>query len=183
MGMLSAFAPDQVARCVTEIDLDALAERGTEGLLIDVDNTLLGHGAPGIEPERLAWARRATERFPVCLLSNSVRGLRVRQVSRELGVPGISVWHWQRKPLSGGYRRALAEIGTEPERTAMIGDQLMTDIWGANRCGLYTIWVQPVSPREFVFTRHVHRRLEACIARKLTAAGLMPPYPEAGDEA
>ncbi|MEA3402702.1 MAG: YqeG family HAD IIIA-type phosphatase [Armatimonadota bacterium] len=181
--MLTAFAPDEVARCVTEIDLGALADRGIEGLLIDVDNTLLAYGARDMEPQRLAWARRAAERFGVCLLSNSVRGLRVRQVSEELGVPGISVWHWQRKPLSGGYRRALAEIGTSPERTAMIGDQLMTDIWGANRCGLYTIWVQPISAGEFVITRHVHRRLEAYIARKLTAAGLMPSYPEAGDEA
>lgn len=178
MGILSAFVPDQVADSVTEIDLSALSERGIEGLLVDVDNTLLAKGVPEVDSARGEWLRRATEQFAVCLLSNSVRGLRVAAISRQFSVDGISVWHWGRKPMAGGYRRALAKTGTAPERSAMIGDQLMTDIWGANRLGMYTVWVRRIDPSEFIFTRRVHRPLEAYIARRLVAAGLLPPMPE-----
>ncbi len=183
MGLLSAFAPDEVARSVCDIDLDALAGRGIEGLLLDVDNTLIGRGSVEPDADRCAWLEGAIERFHVCLLSNSVRGTRVRRLKERFGIDGIAVWHWDRKPCTGGVRRALALTGTAPEHTAMIGDQLLTDIWGGNRAGLYTVWVERISPREFIYTRHVHRRIEAFIARRLQRAGLLPGPARAVGEA
>jgi len=186
MGFLDAFVPDEAVGSVSEIDLDALAARGIEGLLLDLDNTLLAHGTLAMTADRAQWARRAAERFSCCLLSNSVRGRRVRRLSGELGVPGIAVWHWGRKPLSGGFRRAMSITGTSPEQTAMIGDQLLSDILGGNRTGLHTIWVERIDPCEFVVTRHVHRPIETWIARRLERAGLIPDpradATEAGDE-
>jgi len=178
MGWLDGFVPDEVVRSAAEVDLDALAARGIEGLVIDVDNTLLAHGTLEVEPERLAWARRAVERFRVCLLSNSISGKRVRWLSELLGVPGLAVWNWNRKPLRGGFRRALALTGTAPERTAMIGDQLLSDMLGGNRAGLHTILVTPIHAREFVVTRHVNRRLERLIRERLAARGVELPLNE-----
>lgn len=177
MGLCDVFRPDEVVRSVTEIDLDALAERGIEGLLIDVDNTLLAHGAPDISPERLDWLERAIERFRVCLVSNSFSGRRVRRLSEALGIPGISVWHWDRKPFPRGVRRGMRLIGTTPQTTAMIGDQVITDIIAGNWAGLHTIWVERIAPNEFIFTRAVHRRLEEFVARR------MGFWPEAQEEA
>lgn len=175
MGLLDNYVPDAIAHSVSDIDLGELAERGIRGLLIDVDNTLIGHCAPEMTPERLEWAREAVERFEVCLLSNSVRGKRMRRVAELLGCPGIAAWKLDRKPLRGGFRRALGITGTSPQESAMIGDQLVTDILGGNRAGLHTIWVERILEREFVFTRHVQRRIERLIVRRL---GLQTPAAE-----
>ena len=160
MGLMDNFIPDALAHSVADIDFDELEELGVRGLLIDVDNTLIGHGSLEMTPERLAWAHEAMERFSVSLLSNSVRGRRVRHLCDLLGCQGVSVWMWNRKPFSGGVRKALKEIGTAPEETAMIGDQLLTDVLGGNRAGLYTIWIDKIYAREFVFTRYVQRMIE-----------------------
>ncbi len=182
MGWLDLCVPDEVARSVTEIDLDALAARGFEGMILDVDNTLLAHGTLEFGPGREEWAQRAVERFSVCLLSNSVFGRRVRRLRELLGVPGISVWNWNRKPFSGGFRRALALTGTAPERTVMIGDQLLSDMLGGNRAGLHTILVTPIHPREFVVTRYVNRWLERMIRERLAARGVIMPDPRSPAE-
>ncbi len=167
MGLLDVFRPDQVVHGVTSIDLDALAERGIEGLLIDVDNTLIAHGVGELTPERLDWAERAVERFRVCLVSNSMTGRRMRRLANTLGIPGLAVWHWDRKPFTGGVRRAMRLIGSTPRTTAMIGDQVMTDILAGNRAGLHTIWVQKIAEAESIFTRILHRPLEGRIVKRL----------------
>lgn len=178
MSWLDRFVPDEFVPSVADIDLEALAARGIEGLLIDVDNTLLAHGTLEVDPQRLDWVRRASARFPVCLLSNSIFGRRVRWLSQLLGVPGFAVWNWNRKPFRGGFRRALALTGTTPERTAMIGDQLISDILGGNRAGMYTILVAPIHEREFVVTRYINRWLERVIRERLAARGVELPSPE-----
>ncbi|MGI5817987.1 MAG: YqeG family HAD IIIA-type phosphatase [Armatimonadota bacterium] len=167
MGLWDSFRPDEVAISVADIDLDALEQRGIRGLLIDVDNTLIAHGTPEVSPERLAWVERAVERFSVCLVSNSITGRRMRRLARAMGIPGINVWHWDRKPFCGGIRRAMRIIGTTPETTAMIGDQVMTDVIAGNRTGLYTIWVDRIAHHEFIFTRLVHRTVEKLVARRM----------------
>ena len=167
MGLLDVFRPDEVVRSVDEIDLDALAARGIEGLLIDVDNTLLAYGLPDLAPQRLAWAEEACRRFRVALVSNSMTGRRARRLANAFGIPCVAVWHWDRKPFTGGLRRAMRLIGTTPRNTVMIGDQVMTDVLAGNRAGLYTIWVERIGENEFFFTRMVHRRMEEFVARRL----------------
>ncbi|MCD6360624.1 MAG: YqeG family HAD IIIA-type phosphatase [Armatimonadetes bacterium] len=176
--MIELFAPDEVAARVSDIDLDALARRGIEGLVLDVDNTLLPWGSADLDAGTRRWMQRARERFSICLLSNSVRGRRMRKLARELDVPGLSAWGLRRKPFRGGVMAALRRTGTAPEHTAMIGDQLLTDVLAGNRAGLYTIWVDRISPREFVLTRF-NRIFEGWLARRLDRAGLLPgPVPE-----
>lgn len=167
MGLLDSFRPDEVVTSVIDIDLDALQQRGIEGLLIDVDNTLIAHGAPELSPERLDWVEQAVSRFKVCLVSNSITGRRMRRLAEAMGIPGINVWHWDRKPLCGGVRRAMRMIGTTPETSAMIGDQVMTDVIAGNRAGLHTVWVDRIAEHEFILTRLVHRTIEKLVARRM----------------
>jgi len=182
--MFEFLAPDEVAASVSEVDLDALAERGIEGLLLDVDNTLVGWGSLDMSEATIEWVTRAKARFSLCLLSNSVGGKRMRRLAEQLDIPAIAVWGLGRKPFRGGVAASLKLTGTSPERTALIGDQLLTDIAAGNRSGLHTIWVEKISPMEFIGTR-LNRNVESYFARWLARAGAMPPRAprkEAGGE-
>jgi len=165
-------APDEVAQRVADINLAALRERGIEGIVVDVDNTLVPWGSCEMDSATEAWVQRAKQDFSVCLLSNSVRGRRVRRLAARLGVPGVSAWGVGRKPLAGGFLRALRTTHSTPEKAAMIGDQLLADVLGGNRCGMYTIWVKLISEHEFIGTR-LARVIERRCARKLRASGLL----------
>ena len=71
------------------------------------------------------------------------------------------------KPFKKGYARAMAVLRTKPEETAMIGDQLFTDMWGGNRWGLYTILLEPMAKKEYWFTTNFSRRLEKLVRKKI----------------
>ena len=69
------------------------------------------------------------------------------------------VWN-AAKPAKGGYRKAMEEMGTDPQNTLFIGDQLFTDVWGARRAGIYSILVKPIHPKEeiqIVLKRYLER--------------------------
>ena len=164
--MLEALGPDQFAARLECIDQQALQRRGLKALVIDVDNTLVLWREEEIPEPRLEWLEQAKERFALCLLSNAVKSRRVGRLGQRLGVTAVSRWGWGRKPFPGGYRAALRHTGTAPEHTAMIGDQLFADILGGNWQGMYTILVEPLSPREF-FTTRLSRRPQSWWLRRL----------------
>lgn len=158
----AALQPALVVHSVHDIDLDRLAARGIRGIIVDVDNTLVAWG--GKEPPReiVDWFDRVRTRgFSVCLLSNAGER-RVTAFATALGVPAVP---GAAKPRRRGFLAALRLLGTEPVATAVIGDQIFTDVWGGNRLGLFTILVTPVSRREFIGTRFV-RLLERVVARR-----------------
>lgn len=97
-----------------------------------------------------------------CIVSNNF-SLRVRQVGTLLGVPVVG---WALKPGPLGFWRAMAIMGTRPATTALIGDQLFTDVLGGNLLGMYTILVEPLSEDEFPTTRLV-RRIERLIRTRV----------------
>ena len=82
------------------------------------------------------------------------------------------------KPRRGGLQRAMAAMGVRPEETALIGDQVLTDVWGGNRCELLTILVPPISPREFAGTRWVSRPIERWLLARFERNGWLVPLPE-----
>ena len=183
--MLESFCPDQVATRLENIDQQALLKRGIKALLIDVDNTLVNWRDDQIPPKRHRWIEQAKKRFALCLLSNTITVQRVEQLGRRLGLPAVGRWGWGRKPFGGGYREALKSVGVQPTEAAMIGDQLLTDILGANRLGMYTIMVDSLSDSEFFVTR-INRWIEALIRRWLVRQGRWPvpivEKPEVTDE-
>ena len=171
--MLERFCPDEIVPGLASIDQDALLVRGIRGLLVDVDNTLVNWRGSDIPERHVAWIKQAKANFAVCLLSNTVTGSRLLRLAARLDLPSVGRWGLGRKPFLGGYREALAKIGVPPRQTAMIGDQLLTDILGGNRLGMHTIMVQTLSEAEFFVTR-VNRWIEAIIQARLTRRGLWP---------
>lgn len=169
--MLQRFCPRLVVPSVTVLTPSFFRERGLMAALLDLDNTLvLWHGA-AVEPAVADWVRELQGtgiRF--CLASNTHRPQRLAALGAALGVPyelGIA------KPRRGGLQRCLARVAAPAAATAMIGDQVFTDVWGGNRCGLFTILVRPLSAREFIGTRAISRPLEKLILAALRRQGLL----------
>ncbi len=154
--------PDLVLESVFDIDLKALTRRGIAGILIDIDNTLVHWEESWMKQEFIDWIKLAEKDFKLCLVSNSL-GQRAQSFAELLGIPAVGR---ALKPLNRAFLQAMALVGLEPVETAVIGDQLFTDILGGNRLNLYTILVNPLSSREFVTTRFV-RRLERLVLRRL----------------
>ncbi len=172
--MLERLCPDEIVPRLEHIDQQVLLERGIRGLLIDVDNTLVNWRGHRIPKQRVAWLNAAKDHFAICLLSNSITARRLRHLGKVLALPYVARWGWGRKPFSGGYREAFKLIGVPPSQTAMIGDQLLTDVFGGNRLGMHTILVHTVSDSEFFITR-INRWIEAIIRARLIRRGLWPP--------
>ena len=169
--MIRRFCPQLVVPSVTALRPEFFQSRGLKAALLDLDNTLvLWHGTE-VEPAVAEWLRELKAAgMQFCLASNTHRPRRLAELGEMLGVPyelGVA------KPGRAGLQRCLARVGTTPEETAMIGDQLFTDIWGGNRCGLYTVLVQPMSAHEFIGTRLVSRPLEKVVIGALRRQGLI----------
>ena len=166
--MLSGLSPNLYVKSLCHIDLSRLKDIGVKGIVFDIDNTVTMWGSNEIAPITRKWLEDAKAHgFRVCLLSNN-RKARIDDISRILDIPSAKGF----KPFGSAFRSALCLLGTSPQETAIIGDQIFTDILGGNRAGLYTILVQPMSTTEF-FTTRLLRRLERTVLRSLACRGLL----------
>ncbi len=154
--MLRRFAPNEYLASAIEVDLQALKARGIEGLIVDLDNTLVPRYEDEPSEELKGWLQEvARAGLRVCIVSNNWTS-RVAAIASELGV---SIVKGAGKPLAKAFRQGMRILGTRPAETAVIGDQLFTDVLGGNRLGLYTVLVVPLSDKEMLHTR-VLRKLE-----------------------
>ena len=167
--MIKNFCPGLIARCVWDITPEYLRDRGCRGIILDLDNTLVEWRGDAIDPAVTDWidAMKAAG-MKLCIASNTHRPRRLQRLAEIFGIPAVT---GVAKPRRAGFRRAMEMLGTTREDTVMIGDQVMTDIWGGNRCGIFTILVQPLSGREFIGTKLVNRQMERWIMRRLEANG------------
>ncbi|QQK75791.1 YqeG family HAD IIIA-type phosphatase [Salicibibacter cibarius] len=160
--MLSSMMPDQFAESIYDIDREALRKKGIKGVITDLDNTLVAWDTTDATPELLKWLDDLhDEGFKVTIVSNNNRK-RVRTFSEPTGVSFI---YSAKKPMKRSFRRAAEEMGLKKEEVAVIGDQILTDVFGGNRGGYYTILVAPVSETD-KWTTKVNRKIERLIMRK-----------------
>ena len=142
--MLERFYPDYEAESAYVIPYEELYKMGYRGIIFDIDNTLVPHGAPADE-RAIALFRRLFELgFQGVLLSNN-KEPRVKMFNDSVGAKYI---YKAGKPGKAGYEKAMQILGTNAENTVFIGDQLFTDIWGAGRLGIRNYLVKPIHPKE-----------------------------------
>jgi HAD superfamily phosphatase (TIGR01668 family) len=154
-------SPDLYYRSVGAIDLAGLRGRGVRALLVDLDNTLLPRDTSEFPAEALDFAARIHQSGMVaCLVSNNWHA-RVYAAARELGFELVPK---ALKPLPWGFRTGLRLLGATAGETAVVGDQLFTDILGGNILGMTTVLVAPLSRTDLPHTL-VLRRLEALVLR------------------
>lgn len=156
--MLNKLLPQLQVNTIYDIDLNALWEQGVRGIITDLDNTLVGAKAPLATPELIDWLKVVAQiGFQVVIVSNNNR-LRVSKFAEPLSLPFI---YRAKKPTTASFHRALSMMNMKPDEVAVIGDQMMTDVLGGNRMGLYTILVLPIARRdEGFFTKVINRSLE-----------------------
>lgn len=127
-----------------EIDFDGLYEKGYRGIIFDIDNTLVPHGAPADERAKALFSHLKALGYQCMLLSNN-KEPRVKMFNDAVEVSYIFK---AGKPKPGNYRRAMELMGTNPKNTIFVGDQIFTDVYGANLAGIRTILVKPIHPKE-----------------------------------
>ena len=153
--------PDLYIETVLEIDADFLKKNQLKGLLLDVDNTLLYYDRTrlkGIE----AWVKkRKAEGTKLCILSNSDKKDKVQLLAEDLEIPFI---YFAKKPLKSGFKRAQKILGLEACHIGVVGDQIFTDVLGANRMKMKSILTKPLEERDIFITK-VKRPLEDFIIK------------------
>lgn len=154
--MFNKFFPDEYMASTYVISFEKLFEEGYRGVIFDIDNTLVPHGAPADERAKKLFARLEKIGFQSCLLSNNQEP-RVKMFNQDIQTNYIYNAH---KPSKKNYVKAMEKMGTDKENTLFVGDQLFTDVWGAKRAGIRNILVKPIHPKEeiqIVLKRYLER--------------------------
>lgn len=142
--MFRRFYPREYYDSAYSVDFGKYYHMGYRGVIFDIDNTLVEHDAPADERASRLIKKLQTLGFSVCFLSNNDEP-RVADFNKQLGAQYI---YKAGKPLAKGYGRAMKLMGTDKENTLFVGDQIFTDIWGANNAGIRSILVQPIAKHE-----------------------------------
>ncbi len=175
--MCALLEPPILADAIWRVDLESLHAQGVRGLILDLDNTLVDWNRDYVRPEVRRWLEAARSLgMQRSLVSNAIRGARVKRIGAELGLPVVT---WALKPLPGGFRRAVSAMGATAASTCAIGDQVFTDILGGKLAGMRTVLLTPLSPRESPHTRLI-RLIERPLRRRWARLGPAPESSGAG---
>jgi len=164
--LYSYLIPSEFVRSVFHITPELLVEKGIKAIITDLDNTLVEWDRPDATPKLIEWfASIKAAGIQVTIVSNN-NELRVKSFADPLGIPFIFK---ARKPLGKAFLKALSIMSVKREEVVVIGDQLLTDVFGGNRLKLHTILVIPVAKSDgFVtkFNRIVERRIFSYLDKK-----------------
>ncbi len=156
--MFQAFYPDDTADSAYAIDFQRLYDQGIRGVIFDIDNTLVPHGAPADRRAIELFSRLRQMGMQSCLISNNQLP-RVKPFADAVGTLFLENAH---KPSVKNYCKAMELMKTETTSTVFVGDQLFTDVYGARRAGIFAILVKPIHPKEEIQIV-LKRRLERIV--------------------
>ena len=144
MKLFRKFYPDFRKNSIYEIDFNGLYKKGIRGVIFDIDNTLVPHGADADERIEKLFGELKKMGFKTFLLSNN----KLERVKRfNTNIRSLYIYR-AGKPNTANYIKAMRMMGTKKETTVFIGDQLFTDIWGAKKAGITSILLNPIDKKE-----------------------------------
>ena len=152
---MSKFKPNMYVKNIFEIDYKKLKDHDIKVLLFDFDNTIIEKGNNVIDKKTLKFLNSLKSNFIIYVVSNSLNKSKLNLVCSKLDLPYIGN---ARKPFKSGYKK-LKFKNIKNEQIAMIGDQLITDVWGANKMGMTSILVNPMSKKDRKIT-YINRFFE-----------------------
>lgn len=162
--MIKKYIPSDCYKTIFDIDFDKLYNEGIRGLLFDIDNTILPYGLKIPQQKHIEFMKCLKDKgFKICLISNN-NNKRVNLVADKLDVLGVSK---AMKPHKKGYLKASELLKIDIDKLTMIGDQMLTDIAGANKLGIKTILVQTIIIKKQKWYTKINRLREKGILRKL----------------
>lgn len=159
---LEKLRPKERHSKITEIEFESLKKKGYKAVLFDIDNTLIRYGYDELDsgPEKVL--EKLRKDFKLMAVSNGCP-LEEKYLQKLLSMDVIMN---ARKPFKKSFNEALSNLSVKPENTIMIGDKFLTDVWGANRVGIYSIYVSPLSLDE-PFHLRIARKIENFIEKLL----------------
>lgn len=139
--MFQKYKPTWMIEAIYDITPEQLRKHGIEAVLTDLDNTLIAWNNPDGTPELLAWIETMKEAaIPVIVVSNN-KASRIDRAVKHLGLDYVSR---AMKPFQKGFNEVENRYKLPKEKLLMVGDQLMTDIKGANNAGIQNVLVKPI---------------------------------------
>ncbi len=147
---------------VKEITIEFLKNNNIKALILDVDNTILDFDKN--MPEGIKeWCEHLKDQgIKFCILSNSNKEEKVKMVAKILNLPYFNL---ATKPFKRGFKKAINLLEEKEENIAAVGDQIFTDVIGANRCKLYSILVKPIAEKDLLVTK-IKRPIENVIIKR-----------------
>ena len=166
--MLKLFTPTWLKERFSDIPVSFFIKHNIKTVFTDLDNTLISPKNPNATQELTKWIKELKEAdIQVVLVSNN-KDSRIEKVAEQVEVPYV---YPALKPMHKGFKEALALVNSSKENTVMIGDQLMTDVFGATTFGLKTILVKPLDKNDGLGTR-INRVFERMILKALYGKNL-----------
>lgn len=142
--MLECFYPKVYLDSTYEINFEQYYKDGYRAIIFDIDNTLVPHGAPADERAIALFKRLHQLGYQTLMLSNN-KEPRVKMFCDAVDAEYI---YKAGKPDPTKYLEAMKRMESDVGNTLFVGDQIFTDVWGANRAGIYSILVKPIHPKE-----------------------------------
>jgi len=153
--------PDGYFESIRDIKIEYLKENKIKAVILDVDNTLIDY-YKNLQEGTKEWVNEAKRNgIKFCILSNSNKLEKVKKVAEEIDVP---YFYFAKKPLKGGFKKAKKILKVEEKYIAVVGDQIMTDVLGANRCKMFSILVKPIMEKDIIITK-IKRPIENFIIK------------------
>lgn len=147
-----AFVPDYMATSIADIDFDQLHNAGVRYIALDADNTLVPFFGVRMDPKSKRLLSRELKKFDgACIASNRLTD-NLKELAADIGLEIVWAGIFIRKPKRRYFKRVLRHFRAKPHEVAMVGDKLRADIWGGNRVGLVTVWVQQLG-RDYLLDR------------------------------
>lgn len=159
--MYKKFLPDYYYDSIADITPDFLSGLGIKALVMDIDNTIVTYDDPTPTPAAQAWFDGMKKAgIKISFVSNN-DWERVKTFNRELNYPAYAK---SGKPFIRDIKKAMADMGSDRENTALVGDQVFTDVYAGKRAGLTVFLVKPIKDKLTLFFR-IKRKLEVPVLR------------------
>lgn len=159
--MLEIFRPNLLLNKYQELNLEEFAKKGYSTLLVDLDNTLVPYYEKTITEEvRMFFEKAKTLGIDVIIFSNN----NINRVSGFVEGEDIKYYYRALKPTKIGYKRIIDKYNLDKSKTICMGDQLLTDVLGANRMHMYSIYVKPIINKDS-WTTKLNRAIEKLLFR------------------
>ncbi len=142
--------PKLYCKKVTDIPVDYFNENDIKAVLLDVDNTLLDFDLNMVEGLKEWYEKVKKSNIKCMILSNSNKTEKIEKVANFLEIEYIK---FATKPLKRGFKLAQKKLNVNPENIAVIGDQIFTDVIGANRSNMHSILVEPLAEKDLFLTK------------------------------
>ncbi len=168
------YTPTLVAAKIEDITPEALKAHGIKAIITDLDNTLVPWRRYNVSENVVKWlAELEASDIKIVIASNTLHTGRLKHLADEMGIPFVDR---VRKPFVGGFLRAMQVMNATVADTAVVGDQLFTDVLCGNRLHMTSILLRPPLAKEEFLSTQMLRNVERALIGFMERRGVWPGY-------